>query len=112
VSTVSQVSQVSRKTIKSMSQEEAISELKRLSQLAKDQNDLSLVFGNNGRQGRMATGNYTLIAKCLGRVRVHVGRALQGKAKFGIDTLRDLSLITGVSIDDIVKYIEGFKKAA
>lgn len=68
-------------------------------------NNLSIILGGNGESGRNATGNYSLLAKAVGMTRVHMSRVLKGKVQPSHATLRKLSEVTGISLDEISHYI-------
>lgn len=68
--------------------------------------DLDVIFGNNGRTGRKASGNYTLLAVACGVTRVHMGKVLSGKCGISHELLDDLAEVTGISMDEISEYIK------
>lgn len=68
--------------------------------------DLDVIFGNNGRTGRKASGNYTLLAVATGMTRVHIGKVLTGKCGASHELLDDLAQVTGISMDEISEYIK------
>ena len=72
--------------------------------------DLSLIFGNNGKSGRSATGNFSLLARATGLSRVHIGKVLKGLTKPSYETLMRLSKVTGISLDEISGFIQQQKK--
>lgn len=70
--------------------------------------DLSIVFGSNG-SGRSAIGNYTLLHRATGLSRAHVSKVLRGITSPSYNTLMRLSDATGISLDEISKYIQDQK---
>lgn len=68
--------------------------------------NLDIIFGNNGRTGRKASGNYTLLAVATGMTRVHIGKVLTGKCGASHELLDDLARVTGISMDEISEYIK------
>lgn len=92
-------------TIEEMSQEEALKMVHQISSIAGETGNWSLILGSNGKSGRNATGNYSLLAKAIGMTRVHVSRVLKGKVQPSHLTLRKLSEATGISLDDISRFI-------
>lgn len=84
--------------------------VRELSSQAIQDADLSLVFGSNGKSGRSATGNFSLLARATGLSRVHVGKVLKGQAVPSYKTLMKLSEATGISLDRISAYIQEQKK--
>lgn len=92
-------------TIEDMDQDAAIEMVRQISSGAKETGNWSLILGANGKSGRNATGNYSLLAKAIGMTRVHVSRVLKGKVQPSHGTLRKLSEVTGISLDDISRFI-------
>lgn len=92
-------------TVESLSQENALEMVRRISSTVGQDGDLGLILGSNGKSGRNATGNYSLLAKAIGMTRVHVSRVLKGKVQPSHSTLRKLSEATGISLDRISEFI-------
>lgn len=59
----------------------------------------------------LGPSNYTRLQKKTGYHRTHIGRVLKGQAKASIDCLRALSRASGVSVDDILSFIDAVNKA-
>lgn len=92
-------------TIEDMDQESAMEMVRQISSIAGESGNWALILGANGKSGRNATGNYSLLAKAIGMTRVHVSRVLKGKVQPSHSTLRKLSEATGISLDDISRFI-------
>lgn len=92
-------------TIEKMDQEKALQAVKEISAKAIKDANLALILGANGKSGRSATGNFSLLAKAIGMTRVHVSRVLKGIVQPSHSTLRKLSEATGISLDEISKFI-------
>lgn len=86
--------------------EEILRNVRDLSDLAIRNADLSRIFGNNGRSGRSATGNFSLLARATGLSRVHIGKVLKGRATPSYETLMKLSEVTGIGLNEISKFIQ------
>jgi DNA-binding phage protein len=101
-------------TIEEMDQDQALEAVREISSRAVESQNLGLILGANGKSGRSATGNYSLLAKAIGMTRVHVSRVLKGKVQPSHSTLRKLSKVTGISLDEISTYIlqQGREKVA
>jgi transcriptional regulator with XRE-family HTH domain len=103
--TQSQSMSTSTATIEHMDQREALEIVKEISSRARESKNWGLILGANGKSGRSATGNYSLLAKAIGMTRVHVSRVLKGKVQPSHSTLRRLSEVTGISLDEISEFI-------
>lgn len=93
-------------SIQSLTPEQAIEIVRETAIKARRKRDLEIVLGNNGRTGRNATGNYSLLARATGLHRVHVGKVLKGLVGASHSTLIRLSEVTGISVGDISKFIQ------
>jgi transcriptional regulator with XRE-family HTH domain len=92
-------------TIEEMDQDQALEAVREISSRAVKSQNWGLILGANGKSGRSATGNYSLLAKAIGMTRVHVSRVLKGKVQPSHSTLRKLSEVTGISLDEISRFI-------
>lgn len=92
-------------TIEHMDQTEALEIVREISSRARENGNWGLILGSNGKSGRSATGNYSLLAKAIGMTRVHISRVLKGIVQPSHSTLRKLSEATGISLDEISKFI-------
>lgn len=95
----------SASSIEQMTDTEVNLYLANLSDLAKKEKNLEILFGSNGLSGRGATGNYTLISRATGLHRVHIGRILSGRCSPSLKTLKIISQVTTIGIEDIERYI-------
>lgn len=91
--------------IEQLDQQQALEIVRQISSRASESGNLSLILGSNGKSGRSATGNYSLLAKAIGMTRVHVSRVLKGNVQPSHGTLRKLSEATGFSLDEISRFI-------
>lgn len=107
--TMSGPTAVTAVTIEEMDQEQALEVVREISSRAAESGNLDLILGANGKSGRSATGNYSLLAKAIGMTRVHVSRVLKGRVQPSHSTLRKLSEATSISMDDISGYLEAKK---
>jgi len=99
-------------SIDNLSPEQAIEHVRRISSKAVDECDLSIVLGSNGKSGRSATGNYSLLSKATGLSRVHVGKVLKGKVEPSLRTLNKLADVTRLSLDQINEFIQSVSRKA
>jgi hypothetical protein len=93
-------------SIRTLSRADAQKIAKAKADRAIETGDLDVIFGNNGRTGRKASGNYTLLAVATGMTRVHIGKVLRGLCGASHELLDDLSRVTGISMDEISEYIK------
>lgn len=96
--------------VSKLSQEDAITILRKISNAAMTTGDLSLVFGNNGKSGRLASKNYSLISKATGISRAHIGKVFKGENGVSLRMLRLIAEATDIDVDDIVRWLEEQKK--
>lgn len=92
-------------SIESMNTDEVMQRIEILAKLCRENQNLEILFGNNGMSGRSATGNFTLLARATSLSRVHVGKVLKGLVEPSHQTLVKISQATGISIDQISEYI-------
>jgi transcriptional regulator with XRE-family HTH domain len=92
-------------TIEQLDREQALEMVREISSRARESGNLDLILGANGKSGRSATGNYTLLAKAIDMTRVHVSRVLKGKVQPSHRTLIKLSEATGFTLDEISGFI-------
>lgn len=92
-------------SIGTLTQDQAQEIVREVSSRALSHGNLSAVLSNNGKTGRSASGNYSLLAKATGLSRVHIGKVLRGRVEPSHRTLIKLSSVTGISIDDISEFI-------
>lgn len=91
--------------IEQMDKAQALEMVREISSRAAQDGNLNLILGSNGKSGRNATGNYSLLAKAIGMTRVHVSRVLKGKVQPSHSTLRKIGEATGISLDEISRFI-------
>jgi transcriptional regulator with XRE-family HTH domain len=104
------LSHFSYPSVSKLSQQEAISILRKISNVAMSTGDLSLVFGNNGKSGRLASKNYSLISKATGISRAHIGKVLKGENGASLRLLRLIAEVTDIDVDDVVRWLEEQKR--
>lgn len=92
-------------TIEQLDKSQALEMVREISSRARESSNLDLILGANGKSGRSATGNYSLLAKAIGMTRVHVSRVLKGEVQPSHSTLRRLADATGFSLDEISGFI-------
>jgi transcriptional regulator with XRE-family HTH domain len=92
-------------TIEQLDTGQALEMVREISSRARESGNLDLILGANGKSGRSATGNYSLLAKAIGMTRVHVSRVLKGKVQPSHRTLIRLSEVTGFTLDEISGFV-------
>lgn len=96
--------------VSTLTQQECIDILRKISNVAMSTGDLSILLKSNGKCGWQSNKVYSLIAKATGVSRAHVSKILNGDSRVSLRTIEKISKVTNVDVDDIVRYLVEIRK--